>query len=188
MPLGTVADTLNQEEDYAGKFFLGLVFDNNDPEDADRIRATIPELYTEDNCPWIGPSKFSPFGQGPGFGMFGSPQKGSQVLIVLQEGNPKYPMYLGSLLFSKNKTSEQKREFHNEAWGFVDPSGNKFIVDMKTQTLTFVHSTQVSFVIKEGSVFVEAPNNHSWTLGGNATLKATGVVNISGSKIRLNNG
>jgi phage baseplate assembly protein gpV len=197
MPFGTTADTLNNQEDYSGKFFLGTVVLNEDPEGLDRIKATVPELYpTLESCPWIGPSKFSSFGEGAGYGVYGSPKVGSQVLIVLQDGNQEHPIYLGSLLMSGKKTAQQKSQYHHEAWGFVDPSGNRLLVDMKSQTLTFEHSTKVKFVMKAGTLEVTTPQNHKWKVGGdftadisgNARVTAGGLVEIQGSQIKLNGG
>jgi len=205
MPLGTVQDTMNNKEDYDGKYLIGTVIVNLDPDGLDRIKALIPGIYDdEESCVWIGPSKFSPFGVGGGYGVYGPPAIGSQILVILQDGDQHHPIYLGSLLAFGKKTAEQKREFHNNAWGFVDPTGNKLLVDMTTKTWTFVHSSLVSMVIKDGTVTVTTPQDHNWLIkgnmnatvegnmtanvAGNTTMHSDGTCEIQGSTIQLNGG
>lgn len=193
----TASQALGSQEQYED-LYLGLVVSNEDPDGLDRVKALVPNLYDElETAPWIGPStKYSPFGNGPGYGTFGSPVKGSIIVVELQGGNPQFPVYSGSLLHAQVKDANLLKLFHNLAWGFVDPSGNMLVVDMKTQRLTFKHSTNVIFTIEGGNVRVQMPGNLNAEVGGNlqATVGGTtriesgGDCSIQGATIHLNGG
>lgn len=129
-----LSNTLN------GRFLLGEVIDNNDPLHLDRIKVKIPELYEPDlgELPWCMPVKNPIFGQGKTWGMYGVPAIGSIVLIELQNGDSNFPVYRGFAEIKPNVNSEFDSP---QKWGFVDPSNNKLLVDMESQTFTFTHSS-----------------------------------------------
>lgn len=212
MSFGTTSAQMNDAEDYVGKLLEGVVVDNNDPEGIDRVKATIPGIYsTAEDSPWIGPVKKSPFGSGSGWGTFGPPAVGSTLIVELQDGDPHYPVYHGVLLKSSHKTSDQKSKFHKDAWGFEDPDHNRLVVDLAAHTTSFTSSSGVKFEISAsgdltvttpehtvvnvgGNLSAQVTGNASLTVGGNASatvsgstsLTSGGEVSIKGSKINLN--
>lgn len=171
-------DTLNSQlelfTDYgSGKFFLGKVYDNKDPLNLDRIRASVPGLYDPDlgETPWIGPVKFSPFGTGDTWGVYGTPALDSNVLILLQDGDPHYPMYFSV------QTKENTEFPSGECWGFQDPLGNKVKFDLSTGEISFTTSTGVSVdVDMSGNVSVVSPGNIS--ANANGSVSVTSPVRI----------
>lgn len=128
------------KNDLKGKFLLGEVIDNNDPLHMDRIKVKIPELYNPDlgELPWCMPAKNPVFGQGKTWGLYGVPAIGSTVIIELQDGDANFPIYR---CFAQIKPNVNVEYDTPNKWGFVDPSGNKLLVDMEAQTFTFTHCT-----------------------------------------------
>ena len=193
----TASQALGTQEQYED-LYLGLVISNEDPEGLDRVKAVVPNLYDDaETAPWIGPStKYSPFWCGPGFGTFGSPVKGSLIIIELQGGNPQFPVYSGSFLHKQVKDANMMKLFHNLAWGFIDPSGNILVVDMKTQQLTFKHSTNVILTIEGGNLKLQVPGNVQAEIGGNLNatvggatrIESGGDCSIQAAMIHLNGG
>lgn len=197
MAMGTVADELGAQEDYSGKHFIGTVVDCDDPLGLDRVKATIPNIYDDEaSAPWIGPVKDSPFGCGTSgvltgiegavvapYGTFGPPQLGSLICVILQDGDPSHPMYLGHFLMGKGKSADQKKKFHNQAWGFADPTGNELLVDMKSKEMTFTHSSKVVIHIKDGTLTVTTPQDVNVIANGNVNAQVAGSMNaqVSGS-------
>lgn len=154
MALTNVNDILGDTTDYEKAWLLATVVDNNDPLNTGRFKAEIPELYTEGELPWIGFVKNSPFGVGPGFGVYGSPAIGSVALIRLQEGSPEHPICTGFILLSQHSDPAFKSP---HVWGFKDPSGTSLVVDMEADTWTFTHKTGVTLKINaQGEVQVQA--------------------------------
>lgn len=196
MSMGTSVGQMGDQEDYQ-KYLEGTVVVNIDPDDIERIKVIIPGIYeTINDCVWVGPAKQSPFGMGLGYGSFGVPQLGSTVLVELQDGDPNYPIYHGGLLKSSFKTPEQKELFHEQAWGFEDPSGNRLVVDMKAKTWFFISASKVSlFITEPGDTVINIPKEHMVTIGANSNVNIKGNTNIttggqtnitSGAEVRVN--
>ncbi len=140
----TLDRNMQMREDYTGKYLWGVVHNNVDPLGLDRIQVHVPNLYEPDQgeVPWIGPFKVSPFGIGSSWGVYGSPARGSDVLILLQDGNSHYPAYVAGIQRRANL------DFNSgTSWGFVDPLGNKLHFDLESGTVTFRAHSGVSFII-----------------------------------------
>lgn len=167
--------TQDATDDYHN-YVLGTCITNDDPEGLDRIKCTVPGLYVgeEAELPWIGPIKKSSFGVGPEFGVYGSPQPKSHVLIQLQNGDPHYPVYVGCILLPDGKNAK----FHKMAWGFKDPVGNELCVDMESGTTTFTHQSNIKIEFANGTFNIEAPQDTNITAKGNIKIKASGNVDI----------
>jgi len=116
----------------------GIVEDNNDPLKAGRVRIRVHGVHTPrkikndlegiptDELPWAEPCLPITEGGVSGFGSFGVPLQGSQVLLFFEHGNPLNPIYFASMpaipedqsYYSNNKRSNSKFD------GFKDPDGN----------------------------------------------------------------
>lgn len=171
-------DTLNAALEltagYKGKWFHGVVVSNSDPLNIDRVQASVPGLYDPDlgAIPWAGPFKYTPFGSGPEWGVYGVPEVGSDVVILLQDGDPHYPVYY-SLQCHPNA------EFPSgNSWGFVDPYGNKLKIE-RNKTVTFQASAGVTFTISPSG-------NLSVTVAGTTSINSTGDVNITAPTTTIN--
>jgi Type VI secretion system/phage-baseplate injector OB domain len=126
-------DTLNSlmaifTDGNGNKWYKAKVITNVDPDNLDRIQVQLPGLYDQNlgPVPWCGPMKMTPFGFGSGYGVFGTPVVGSDVMISLQDGNPHYPVYMHVQCWPNPD------EFPSgQAWGFKDPDGNALVVQGK---------------------------------------------------------
>ena len=139
-----------------GRWLVGEVVTDKDPENRDRIKVKIPELYDPDSgeIPWCGPFTFSPFGCGEGFGVYGTPKIGAKVLILLQDGDPNYPMYMSLQTPNSDFAS-------GECWGFVDRYGNKLRVDESTWLFKNHDGSEVKF--SDGNVEYKIPKKLKFT-------------------------
>ena len=181
MSFDSLNGPLSALSNYAGKFFIGKVRVADDPEKLDRIKVFVAGLYGKPDpelLPWAAPIKISPMGQGEGFGTFGTPPVDSDVMVILQEGNPHYPMYM-SLMKGKNT------EFPAGTWGWKDALGNKFIVGPDGVEL----KTSCGALIKIGSdckITLTAPGgfefNGDSVFTGN--IRASGDVVAAGVSLR----
>jgi hypothetical protein len=150
-------DTMNQalemRKGYENSYILGKVTINIDPSNKGLIKAEAAGLYDPSmgDVPWVGLLKKSPFGQSKDWGVYGSPWPGSDVALELQQGNPNYGLYHDIQRFAAPKEFEKS----GKVWGFKDPIGNWFRVDLETKEVDFVTSTGVKFhVSAEGELTV----------------------------------
>ncbi len=176
MSFDTLNSALDFMPDYKGTLFQGVVVNNNDPENLGRIQASIPNMYDPGvgELPWIGPDKFSSFGQGATWGVFGSPAVGSDVLILFQNGDPHFPVY-------RTYQAHPDNEFPSggASWGFRDPYGNVFkCLSDKTVQLRCVGG--VTFTVSpNGDLSVTATGNMSVSTQGNTSITTEGNTSIT---------
>jgi hypothetical protein len=157
---------------YEGKFFLGKVINSVDPEKLDRVKVNIPHLFDDDEdperVPWCAPIKFSPMGQGDGYGVFGTPPVGADVLVIFQEGNPHYPFY-----WSIQTTPSPLAPGD---WGWKDKFGNQFVAGEAGISLS--RPCGASFTIdKDCKVTLNAPAG--FEINGN--IKHNGNYDLNGN-------
>ena len=175
----------------AGRYYQGKVTVNVDPLGLDRIQAHVPGMYDTDfgAVPWIMPMKFSPFGIGATWGVYGSPAVGSDVLILLQDGDGHYPMYLSS------QTADSSGTFPSgTSWGFKDPYGNtlKMAADNTVQfssgsgATVNISATGDVTINTPGDIDLTATGAVNVTASGDATVTASGNLALSGASISLN--
>jgi phage baseplate assembly protein gpV len=168
----TINDAMALREGLDGAYIIGTVTNNTDPLGLDRIQVTIPNLYAaEDDRPWVGPFKSSPFGIGSSWGVYGSPAVGSQVVILFQSGNPNYPAYIGGI------QAKADPDFPSgTSWGFKDPKGNKLKIDLAASTVAFTAASGASILLdSSGNAKVVSP---TVTIQGN--LAITGNLSVDG--------
>lgn len=123
MSFDNINSALSGLNNYGLSFFLGKV-KAVDEEGLDRVRVEVNGLYQSENIedlPWAGPIKVSAMGYGEGYGEFGAPPVGSDVIVFLQEGNPHYPMYM-----SVKRYATLGGDACAGGWGWTDKFGNKF--------------------------------------------------------------
>lgn len=169
------------EQDYSKTLFLGRVVNNSDPLGDGRFQVNIPGLYEEGELPWVGGCRYSPFGVGPGFGVYGSPAIGSTAVIYLQDGDANMPICLGFILTDSNKNGAYASPF---TWGYVDPSGNTLLVDMQSQNWTWTHSSGTNYNVNQaGDLTVNVVQHQTINVQGNSTLNVQGntVINTQGT-------
>lgn len=178
MSFDTMHSSMEAMDSYDGKRFQGKVVDNVDPLNLGRIKASVTNLYDPGNgeLPWIGPEKFSPFGQGSSWGTFGSPAVGSDVEILLQNGDPHYPVYRSFQAFADNEFPSG-----GKSWGFRDPYGNVFKC-LQDKTVQLRCSAGVTITISpSGDLSITASGDTSINSSGNVRVQSGGTMDFESS-------
>ena len=174
--LSSVNDRIAQAVDDADDTgdIIAIVVDNDDPLGLGRIKVKVPNLFdpNQGKVPWIGPMKKSPFGQGSGYGVYGSPAIGSEVVIFLQNNDPAYGLAKYDLYSKKNANPKFKSP---KTWGFKDPSGNELFVNMETQDWQFTHSSGLTLKYDaDGNMDLHVPKDQTSDVGGDLSEDITG--------------
>jgi hypothetical protein len=180
------------ENDYKGIIFKGTVIANDDSQETEfknteKIKVQIPGLYDSDDpaqLPWCVPLKDRIFGSKSGQGTFGVPSIGSIVAVILQQGDPHNPAYIGSILLEGATIAEFLVNYPNR-YGFKDPAGNIFYIDTTSGQVT------VHFQHKSGTtIHIDDAGNVTQTIVGNLTQHVEGNVDqtVDGSLTQHVNG
>ena len=134
-------------------FYTGIVLDNNDPDNLNRIKVAVPGVYGETAFPeWVQPrSVFA----GVNFGMQILPQKGDLVQITFSQGNPRYPRwehgFFGKQADGKSEITDTELQKKNNYW-FKTPGGLLVSLDDDKKTVNITHQSGISFRVGENSI------------------------------------
>lgn len=188
MSMNSVNDRLAEAESdlkYDG-YTIGFVTENADPDGLGRIKIKIPNLLDTDQgpVPWCLPTRKSPFGQGPGYGVYGSPKVGSPVRISFQGGDPQYPVYEADEYLKANANPKFKEP---DTWGYKDPAGNELFVNMTTGAWEFTHQSGLTLKYDgDGNLVQHVPKDNTQTNGSNLSINTVGDTLIkTGGQITL---
>lgn len=174
-----MGNNLNEQKNpYEGRMFIGKVVDNEDPERKGRVKATVKNLYEGGSAtlPWIAPSGHGPIPNSP-TGKYGSqilpPPIGSEIIIVLQDGNPQYAMWPGSPV---RKPVPELTSIYPFGYGYKDPKGNWFLANTRTGEIKYVHFTGTSIVITpEGTINIKSVKDINVHADGEIRMTATNI-------------
>jgi hypothetical protein len=116
---------------YFGKY-RGLVTDIDDPQNACRIRATVPAVLGEHPCGWAMPAV--PFA-GPAHGVVMLPAIGSGVWIEFEAGRLDSPIWSGAWWASGQRPDPQGPKLRV----IVSENGHTVILDDDSNEVKVVH-------------------------------------------------
>lgn len=157
-------------------YIIGEVVENIDPDGIGRVKVKIPQLFDigQSAVPWIGAHRQSPFGFGPNFGVYGSPQIGSKIRVKFQEGSAHYGL---SEADEYNKAIANSKFKPPDTWGFKDPSGNELFVNLTTKAWEFTHASGTSIKYNaQGDDTQDIKGRLDITVASTTTIKSGGRI------------
>lgn len=168
--------------DYA-QFFMAKVADNIDPLKKQRIRVLIPMVLDEDtpNLPWVAAIQPAGLGYGANYGSMMVPRVGSWVIVRFEGGVLTYGQCIGSTPVGETTLTDLEVNYPNR-YGFRDPSGNQFYVDLTPGSVTvqFKHTSGTRLdIANNGDVSVTGVANSNLSVAGNMTTTVSGNLNAT---------
>lgn len=166
--------------DPVGEIQPAEVLENYDPEELGRIRVQFQwQKTTGDKTPWIRQAGSS---AGGGYGHYFVPEKGDQVLVGFEHGNPDRPYVIGSLYHGSAKpTGFPDKDNYNKV--IQTKSGNKiFLVDKPSSEEIKIENGHNSITLSlsgSGSIAISSSGDISLS-GANITISAGGNLTLSG--------
>lgn len=116
--------------DYTG-LFLATVKDNNDPEQRQRVKVSIPRLLEGNvaDLPWVSPILDAPFGMTSDSGVMNVPALGALVVVQFQNGDLNYGVIAGSIHSQQHTPNAALLLNYPKRRGWRDIAGNLFWID-----------------------------------------------------------
>lgn len=211
-------NNMNQMEapSYDGPI-IGLVVDNNDPDQRQRVKVTIQGLLEgkKEDLPWIAPKSIQTgFGITKDAGGIFVPAMDSLLVMEFQKGDLHYGLCVGSMHTARYTPDPDLLKNYPDRRGWHDTKKNKMWVDvtegeatmhLEHFTLTMINvedSGEVNItVVKDCNVEVKGTLNivvkgdtNITTDGdtkivtkGQTDINSSGNTNITGEMINLNN-
>ncbi|SDE50166.1 Uncharacterized conserved protein, implicated in type VI secretion and phage assembly [Pricia antarctica] len=148
----------------------GLVLDNADPEGLGRVKVQFPwQLEISQSTPWIKTS--TPYA-GSGRGFYFVPEKGEEVLVGFEGGNPEKPYVIGGGFNASAKS------------GFADGQNN--IKAIRTRS---GHTIELNDTEGGEMITIKDKNNnsiHIKTSEGKMVFTALGNMEFNAKNVRFN--
>lgn len=192
--------------------FVGIVTNNQDPDNLGRVKVRIPALSDTEESDWA--PMAAPMA-GNQRGVYFLPEVDDAVLVAFAHGEPRFPYVLGALWNGKdappvtnsdgknNVRIIQSRSGHavklndedgKETIEIIDRSGkNSIVISTKDNTLTITTDQDIVLSAKQGTIkldakTVEISSSDSTKLasGSGMDVKASGELNIKGAKVNIN--
>lgn len=184
MPAQSLAQILPDMKAMDGRQILvGIVIDNNDPLQQQRVRVQIPGLLESNDkelLPWFAPRRVSPYGIGDDYGVLYIPRNGSRVYVTFQEGDGSFGEYLADVVSSSVKPPAEMLTNYPDRIGFFTPIGDMAYMDLKTKDMFFRRASGTGFKIDtDGNVTLICAKDFTQTVKGNYTVSIEGQYNLS---------
>ena len=181
---------------------VAIVTDNNDPNNAARVKLKFPWLDDSYESDW---ARLAQLGAGPNSGALWIPEVNDEVLVAFEHGDIRRPYVVGNLYNGVDTPNEGSGLFDNgkvKRRGFISRKGHKFIFfdDPNKAGVAFISSDgnlKISLnetnseihISSQGKVHVESQQDMTLESQGNLQLKASqGIKLDAGSKLDLKGG
>lgn len=136
-----------------GKYYSlyrGIVFDNNDPENLQRIKLIIPQISGNQNYEyWAYPRNVF---YGEGYGLQIVPQKGEMVWVEFEGGEPELPIWSFGHPGRKELPKNDEELKDKNCYWFVTPKGHKVKINDTKSTIHIEHRLGQIIEINDSSI------------------------------------
>jgi phage protein D len=197
-----------QPRDWSASLVVGLVTNNNDPEQTGRVRVKYPSLSDTEESAW---ARIATPSAGNGRGLLMLPQVNEEVIVGFEHGDTRRPIVVGSLFNGRDKPTDElimnkdgsfgllsdKKIHQHSKQDFEIKSDQKLTIEVQADMTekvqgSFKNNTTGSYTVegastvnvKGANVTVEASG--SLTLkGATVNIQGTSMVSVAGQMIKL---
>lgn len=191
---------------------IGIVTNNNDPENLGRIRVKFPWLSNEDESDW---ARVASLMAGKDRGIFILPEIDDEVLVVFEHGDINIPYVIGSLWNGKDVPPETNRDGKNNIRMIKSRSGHVILIDdtngkekieiidktekniisidAKDNKISIISDKDIEISAPHGKITIDAQDIEIRSSAAtkiesaaDMDVKASGNTNIKGATINLN--
>lgn len=131
---------------------IGIVTNNQDPENLGRVKVKFPWLSQEDESAW---ARIAAPMAGNKRGAYFLPEVDDEVLIAFERGDLRFPYILGALWNGKDETPEKNEDGGNHIRSIVSRSGHIIRLNDKdgSEKIEIIDKT------KKNSIIFDTANN-----------------------------
>jgi phage baseplate assembly protein V len=191
---------------------VGVVTNNQDPENMHRVKVRFPWLSKDVESNW---ARVAAPMAGKGRGAYFLPEVDDEVLVVFEHGQVDHPFVVGCLWNGKDDAPESNADGENnprtiksrsghvlrfndksgsETIEIIDKTGNnKIVIDSANNTITIEAQSDITIKSATGKLTMQANGIEMKSRMGvsveaaqNMDLKANAIVTVKGAMIRLN--
>ena len=209
--LRAVLTPLAQTDRFYG-VVVGIVTNNQDPENMHRVKVRFPWLSADVESNW---ARVAAPMAGKGRGAYFLPEVDDEVLVAFEHGQVDHPFVVGCLWNGKDDAPESNADGENnhrtiksrsghilrfndkagsETIEIIDKTGsNKIVIDSANNSITIEAQSDITIKSATGKLTMQANGIEMKSQMGvsveaaqNMDLKANAIITVKGAMIRLN--
>jgi len=196
----TLLSSEGNEMPRQGTVCLGIVTNNNDPEDMGRVKVKFPWLADDQESTWA--RVVSPMA-GSGRGLYFLPEVNDEVLVAFDHGDVHFPYVIGVLWNGQDKPPEstskvldgsgrvvqriiKSRAGHTILLDDSDGGGGITIVDKSGNKIVIDSGSNAMQLTVQGDLKINAQGKVSIQGQAGVEITSSGNVDVRGATINLN--
>jgi phage protein D/phage baseplate assembly protein gpV len=148
-----------ERHDWSRDLVVGVVTNNNDPEQTGRVRVKYPSLSDSEESAW---ARVASMSAGNGRGLMMLPQLDEEVIVGFEQGDTRRPIVLGSLFNGKDKPGADLLQ--NRDGSFALLSNEK----------AHIHTKKDLEIKSDQKMIVEVQQDQNFKVQGNMSHETTG--------------
>jgi phage protein D len=152
-----------KERDWSAQLVVGVVTNNNDPDQMGRVRVKYPSLSDSEESAW---ARIATPSAGNARGILMLPQANEEVIIGFEHGDTRRPIVVGSLFNGRDKPGDELLQNKDGSLGVM--SNEKI----------HLHSKKDFEIKSDQNMTVEVTKDMTGKVSGNFKHEATGNGNL----------
>jgi len=195
----------SDERDRIYGVVVGVVTNNQDPDNLGRVKVKFPWLSADHESAW---ARIACPMAGNGRGFFFLPEVEDEVLVAFEHGRVEFPYVVGSLYNGKDKPPGDNGDGKNNLRSLKSRSGHtitlddtdgkekiqivdakekeSIVLDVANNTVTVTADKDVTIESKNGKVILKGAQGIEITSDqGPGTLKVNKELNVEGSQVNV---
>ena len=167
-----------QKHDWSRHLVIGVVTNNNDPDETGRVRVKYPSLSDSEESAW---ARIASVSAGNARGLMMLPQPDEEVIVGFEQGDTRRPIVLGSLFNGKDKPGPDLLQ--NRDGSFALLSNEKGLLHTKKDLE--IKSDQKMVVDIQSDQEIKVQGNAKQETTGNGSMKAQQLTVEAGSTLSV---
>ncbi len=175
-----------EKDDWSKNLVVGIVTNNNDPEQAGRVRVKYPSLSDSEESAW---ARVASFSAGNARGGLMLPQPDEEVIVGFEHGDARRPVVLGSLFNGKDKPGADLMQ--NRDGSFAVLSNEKVHmhakkdIEIKSDQALMIEITKDATTKAQGKIQQEASQGTKLKAGTTYEIEAGSSMTLKGVSVTV---
>jgi len=175
-----------ERHDWSRDLVVGVVTNNNDPEQMGRVRVKFPSLSDSEESGW---ARIASVSAGNGRGLMMLPQPDEEVIIGFEHGDTRRPIVIGSLFNGNDKPGDELAQNRDGSLGVVSNEKvfmhSKKDMSFKSDEALLIEVTKDATTKAQGKIQQEASQGTKLKAGTTYEIEAGSSMTIKGMSVTV---
>ena len=174
------------KQDWSAHLVVGLVTNNNDPDQMGRVRVKYPSLSDSEESAW---ARVASLSAGNARGLMMLPQPDEEVIVGFEHGDARRPVVLGSVFNGKDKPGDDLMQ--NRDGSFALLSNEKAHIhtkkdfEIKSDQALMIEITKDATTKAQGKIEQEASQGAKLKAGTTYEIEAGSSMTLKGVSVTV---